>query len=126
VLLLSAILVSCDNSVDRIAPVLTVRDGIMAKDTDREVMAAGHLYSDSPVADKDGNIYFAEGRTGSSKDFAGQIIKRDTQLQPEVFSTGTAAIQGPAFKGYGFEVLNHKISEMARPCIYWFMYASLK
>ena len=95
-LLLSANLVGCDNSVDRVAPAPVIPDGIMAKDAAWEVLTTGHLYSDSPVADGNGNIYFAEGLIDSSKDFVGRITKLDTNLQPEVFFTDTTVTQGLA------------------------------
>jgi len=102
-LLLLVNLVSCDNSAEQAeqaeqaGSAIVVPDGIMAKGASWELIDSEHLYTDSPAADRDGNIYFAEGKINSSGVLISRIVKLDADQRPEVFTAGRAVRQGLVF-----------------------------
>jgi sugar lactone lactonase YvrE len=94
-LLLSAILVSCNQPTEVKAPLIRITAGIVAEDASWEEVVSGHPYSDSPAADADGNIYFSDIMTS-------RIMKLDHDLQQQVFAAGTGMTQGLVFGDDGY------------------------
>jgi len=100
-LLLSASLSSCDHAAERVTPQNATPDGIVAKGAAWEVVNSAQLYSDSPVADANGNIYYAEGGKYTSDEIGGRIIKLDAGQRPKVF-VDAAVTQGLVFGPEGY------------------------